>query len=325
MKKALLIPFAVSLAFSLFTGTALAAGGYRFTAVTDDSYDSLVIAELLPVNVIQSPDKLEIRKIYEVGPKVSPDRLPHDTFESGGYVYKCNDILREAILYEEQKSMSMTINEESEKNDVNSVLALLPQFRHEEDESGYSGVLTLNMASIKSEISCYGIISIPYSVTRTYPNLCFMDTRCIPNTVEDDGCMLTLRNIQWSDNTVINESAGIFGGYTAHALYNGTKTSSYIKSYAITAEYTGEVSRKNIDKIRYTVIFTGSLLPESSLSTAQSSQENASDDTETASVKERNEKSGWFYLSMILSILALLVSGASLFLTIRGKGWKNIF
>jgi len=324
MKKTLLIPFVVSLVFTLFTGTAFAAVAGRFSAVTDKSHDSLVTGELLPVNIIQSPDKLEIRKIYELGPDDTPDRLPREDFERDGFTYECGDILREEILGGEQKFVTMAVSVESEKNDLNSILTLLPQFRQEQDEYGYSGILTLNTASIKSEIASYGISSSPYSVSRTYPNLPDKHVQCIPDTIDDNGSLLTLQHIQWIGRASANGCVVTPGHYTAYALYSGTRTSSYINSYTITAEYTGQVFKKSVDKIRYTVIFNGSPSPGPSLLAAQNVLENTTADTETAPIKGLNEKPGWFYLSIIFSIVAILVSGVSLYFALRGKSWKNV-
>jgi len=318
MRKALLIPLAVYFTFTAATGTVLAAAAKRPPA--DSSYGFLIPVEMLPVEVIHAPDKLEIRKIYELEPGDYSNQLPRDDFKRNGYTYECGDILREAVLVEDQKLMTVTVSLESEKDDLNSVLSLLPQYRQEEDEDGYSGILMLDMASIRSEVSGYGVSSGPYSVTRIYPNLLYTDTRLIPNTIYDDGCMLTLQNIYWSGgNTAVVSSMEFHGYYTAYADYSGIKTSSYIKSYSITARYTGEASKKIIDKIRYTVVFTGSLITDP-MTSSQVNEENALVGSKTSMIEERDQMSGKFNLPTIFSILALLVSGVSLFLTKRSHG-----
>ena len=45
--------------------------------------------------------------------------------------------------------------------------------------------------------------------------------------------------------------------YTAIATYTGSATSSYIKGYVVTAEYSGTVSRIALNKVRYVAIFEG--------------------------------------------------------------------
>ena len=47
--------------------------------------------------------------------------------------------------------------------------------------------------------------------------------------------------------------------YTA-GTYTGTATSSYVKGYTVTADYTGTVSRIALNKVRYVAIFEGTPL-----------------------------------------------------------------
>ena len=45
--------------------------------------------------------------------------------------------------------------------------------------------------------------------------------------------------------------------YTAVATYTGTATSTYVKGYTVTAEYTGTVSCIELNRVHYVVIFEG--------------------------------------------------------------------
>ena len=45
--------------------------------------------------------------------------------------------------------------------------------------------------------------------------------------------------------------------YTAVATYSGSATSSYVKGYTVTADYTGTVSRIALNRVRYVAIFEG--------------------------------------------------------------------
>ena len=47
------------------------------------------------------------------------------------------------------------------------------------------------------------------------------------------------------------------GTYTAVATYTGSATSSYVKGYTVTADYTGTVSRIALNRVRYVAIFEG--------------------------------------------------------------------
>ena len=45
--------------------------------------------------------------------------------------------------------------------------------------------------------------------------------------------------------------------FTAVAVYIGSATSSYVKGYTVTADYTGTVSRIALNRVRYVAIFEG--------------------------------------------------------------------
>lgn len=311
MRKALLMAVALCAVISLCAGTALAVDTNGSAAVPGGSDNSSDSAELLPVDVIQDPEQLEVRKIYELSPGIDPGRLPRDGFERGGYAYECADILRDVVIGEETKAVTMTETAESAKNDMNTVLALLPQFKEYTDEDGFAGMLLLNTATIKSEVSGYGSSSTPYTVSRSYPNLSDADTQYIPKTIDDNGKTLQLQDVQWqTDNTMNVDDYEIGDRYTAIVTYGGTKTSSYVKGYNITADYTGEVTRKGVTVIRYTVIFTGTEIPApppepSPEITSAPDADAASDGKQTSAPGQ-----GSGGLPILISVLALLGSGA---------------
>ena len=96
------------------------------------------------------------------------------------------------------------------------------------------------------------------SAIRSYPNLASQDTASIPKSIEEDGRILTLQNIDWrTDNTTGMSGYAIGDRYTAVATYTGTATSSYVTGYTVTADYTGTVSRIALNRVRYVAIFEG--------------------------------------------------------------------
>ena len=312
MKKIITAACAICLAVVLSAGTALAADTSGSSAVIDSEGS----AELMPVDVVTNADQLEIRKVYELSPGVDPDRLPRDGFERGGYAYECTDILREVVIGEESKPITVTETAESKKNDMDTVLGLLPQFKEYSDEDGFTGNLLLNTATIKSEVSGYGSSSTPYTVSRSYPNLSDADTQHIPKTIDDNGKTLQLQDVQWrTDNTMNVDDYEIGDRYTAIVTYGGTKTSSYVKGYNITADYSGEVLRKGVTVIRYTVIFTGTAIPE---------PEPSPEEPEPSPTPDTNPASGQIgggiiWLPILLSILALLGCGTSVYLILKNR------
>ena len=215
--------------------------------------------ELLPMDIVYYPNHLEIRKIYEMKASVNPSMIPRDKFKRDDIQYECTDILREVKIGEETKKHIEVETIDSTKNDIETILKVLPLTKEVLTEDGFFGVLYLNTSTIKSEVSGYGSTSSSVSITRTYPNLYDKDTQYIPKSVTENNITYTLADIQWqTDNTYNVDDYEIGSRYTAFASYSGTKTSSYVKGYKITAEYTGELCRTGVSVIQYTVIFSGS-------------------------------------------------------------------
>ena len=120
------------------------------------------------------------------------------------------------------------------------------------------GTLTLRLDTVQVEPSGYGSSTKQLSVKRSYPNLAEQDTQYIPKSIEDGGRTLTLSDIQWqTDNTANMDGYAVADRYTAVATYTGSATSSYVKGYTVTADYTGTVSRIALNRVRYVAIFEG--------------------------------------------------------------------
>lgn len=138
------------------------------------------------------------------------------------------------------------------------MLALLPQEREFITDDGLIGTLTLRLDTVQVEPSGYGSSTKQLSVKRSYPNLAEQDTQYIPKSIEDGGRTLTLSDIQWqTDNTANMDGYAVADRYTAVATYTGSTTSSYVKGYTVTADYTGTVSRIALNRVRYVAIFEG--------------------------------------------------------------------
>ena len=247
MKKAI-ASFTASLL--LLTALALPVGA----AATDLAAPGA----LLPVDIVLNQEAREIRKVYDLPPSTDPSTLPRDPFDRDGCRYDCTDILREVIIGSETQPLTQTETVESEKKDMETLLALLPQEKEVTTEEGFSGTLRLDLDSIKTEPSGYGSKTSPVTASRSYPNLSDADTKYLPKTIEEGGRTLVLQDVQWrTDNTYNADDYEIGDRFTAVCTYGGTKTSSYVKGYTTTADYTGEVYRTGVTVIRYTVIYTG--------------------------------------------------------------------
>lgn len=213
---------------------------------------------ILPVDVIVDQEAQEIHKVYDLSPSVDPSAIPREDFERDGLRYACSDILREVVMGDETQTLTRTETVESKNKELETILALFPQEKDVATEDGFSGTLYLNLNSLRTEVSGYGSSTKNVNTTRTYPNLSSADTSHLPKTISDGGRTMTLQNVQWqTDNTYNADDYEIGDRFTAICTYSGTQTSSYVKGYTTTAEYTGEVQRTGVTMMRYTVIFNG--------------------------------------------------------------------
>ena len=204
-----------------------------------------------PTSVTVSEDGGEVRKIYDLSPEEDPAGIPRSDFEQDGFHYTLTDLLKQELPEYEERQHTETVSLQSKNKDMASVLALLPQEREFITEDGFTGTLTLKLDTVQVEVSGYGSSTKEVSAQRSYPNLESQDTQYIPKTIEEDGRTLTLQSIDWqTDNTASVDGYALGDRFTAVATYTGSATSSYIKGYTVTADYTGTVSRIALNKTR---------------------------------------------------------------------------
>ena len=214
-----------------------------------------------PTSVTRSEDGTEIRKVYDLGPEEDPAGIPRSDFQQDGVRYTLVDLLKQELPENESRQHVETVTLESKNKDMASVLELLPQQREFVTDDGLSGTLTLQLDTVQVEVAGYGSSTREVSATRSYPNLASQDTANIPKTIEDNGRTLTLQNISWqTDNTANTDGYAMGDRFTAVATYTGSATSSYIKGYVVTADYSGTVSRIALNRTRYVAIFEGTPL-----------------------------------------------------------------
>ena len=205
-----------------------------------------------PTAVTRSEDGGEIRKMYDLGPEDDPAGIPRSDFEQEGFHYTLTDLLKQELPANESRQHTETVSVPSQSKDMGAVLALLPQTKEFVTEDGLAGTLALKLDTVKVEVAGYGSSTKSITATRTYPGLADQDTQYLPKSIEDNGHTLTLQSVNWQE-----EASGHF---TAIGTYSGSATSSYVKGYTVTADYTGTVSRINLNKIRYVAIFEGEAL-----------------------------------------------------------------
>ena len=214
-----------------------------------------------PTSVTRSEDGAQIRKVYDLGPQDDPAGISRSDFQQEGFHYTLTDLLKQEAPEREERFHTETVTLDSKSKDMESVLALLPAQREFTTEDGLTGTLNLKLDTVNVEVSGYGSTTKAVSVSRSYPNLSSQDTSYIPKEITDNGRTLELASIDWqTDNTANEDGYAVADRYTAIATYTGSATSSYIKGYVVTAEYSGTVSRIALNKVRYVAIFEGTPL-----------------------------------------------------------------
>ena len=204
---------------------------------------------LYPVEVTEymEGDSSRLKKIYVLTPADDPSLIPTDDFDREGQTYTLLDITRQDQVETDTRDYTETVTLESKTKDMDAILPQLTATLEVDTEEGYTGVLTLDTASIQVEAAGYSTSTRALTAARTYPNLSDADVSLIPKSIEDGGRTLELANIQWQE-------AGEF--YTANATYTGTASSKYATGYTVTAEYSGEVSRTTNDTVTYAAVFS---------------------------------------------------------------------
>ena len=218
-----------------------------------------------PTSVSRSEDGAQIRKVYDLGPQDDPAGISRSDFQQEGFHYTLTDLLKQESPEREERFHTETVTLDSKSKDMESVLALLPAQREFTTEDGLTGTLSLKLDTVQVDVAGYGSSTRQVSATRSYPNLAGQDTSYIPKEITDNGRTLELASIDWRAENAANEDGSAAADrYTAVVTYTGTATSSYVKGYVVTAQYSGTVSRIALNKIRYVAIFEGTplALPE---------------------------------------------------------------
>ena len=249
MKKRIVMLLCTAvLALGLTLAPAMASGGPFYPIKVDEyTYGPL--------------DELRISKVYQLSLSDDPSGIPTEDFERGGRRYYLLDMIKEDEIGVDTQDYTDTITMDSDTNDLSKILKQLEPHREVTTEDGHTGLLALDYTSVKVEAKGYKTNTRSLSATRTYPNLAGQDTQYIPKTIQDGGRTLTLQDVSWqTDNTGSLDGYALGDRYTAVATYTGSATSSYVKGYTVTADYTGTVSRIALNKTRYVAIFEGTPL-----------------------------------------------------------------
>ena len=266
-----------------------------------------------PTSVTCSEDGTEIRKAYDLSPEEDPTGIPRSDFEQDGFHYTLSDLLKQELPEYEERTHTETVTLDSPDKDMGSVLALLPQEKEFITEDGLKGTLSLQLETVKVEAAGYGSTTKRVTATRSYPNLSGQDTQYVPKSIEEDGRTLTLESIDWqTDNTTNVDGYAMGDRFTAVATYTGSATSSYVKGYTVTADYTGTVSRIILNKTRYVAVFKGEPLE-------QPEQEQPPAENPESELESTHSSFPWRVVLIPLGVVALAGAGIGAGIVLRRR------
>lgn len=219
-------------------------------------------AALYPMSVetYDTPAGREMVKRYELVEGQNPSNIPREDFEENGYTYKLSDITKESLVTKDEKETTETITIATKSKEINEVIKEIPEEKEFTTADGYTGVLKLDVNSIKTDAAGYKNYSYTITDTREYPGLTSTDTSQIPKTIQKNGKTLSLANVDWKSANVENiDYTNVANVYTAVATYSAAATGSSVTGYQTTAEYKGTVTKTDMKGTVYTARFTGTV------------------------------------------------------------------
>ena len=196
-------------------------------------------------------------KTYTVAPGTDPQSLIEEPFEYEGYTYTFSSITKEEILFQDSQTHTETVTVETENGELSDVLtALSPKM--EFCDGRYAGTLNLDHTTIHTEAAGYTTKSYTVSEIREIGDLDSNDMAYVPATAVKDGKTIPLQSVDWQvQGTALVDDILVPSRYKAIATYSGKAYYNAATGYITTAEYTGEVSCREIENVIYTVTYTG--------------------------------------------------------------------
>ena len=130
-------------------------------------------AALYPTEVLETVegDCRRLEKVYLLTAADNPANIPTADFEREGYRYTLLDVTRQDYTESETREHTETVTLDSSTKDMDKIMPKLAATREITTEDGFTGILTLDTASIQVEAAGYGSSSRTVTATRTYPNL----------------------------------------------------------------------------------------------------------------------------------------------------------
>ena len=296
-----------------------------------------VVNYLYPVSVLETQEngKRVIIKTYELVSNEKPKDISRESFIRDGWLYELADITKQETASNDTREHIETVTFNTDTKDMEAILKLLDPTMEYTAGDKYTGVLSLDMSSIKVETA--GTKSNAYTVkaTREYPNLSSNDTSVIPKSITENGRTLTLSNVDWKTNNVTIDYDSIPDSYTAVVTYTATAYRTVVTGYITTAEYNGILKKDITGKTVYKAYFIGVqiIVPEETITQPTTEPETEAEaeiiNEDVEPTGETESKIAWIpeniggYLPLIITGFAGTGLGGGLMLLYKNKKNKR--
>jgi len=280
------------------------------------------LPKLYPTNIYEVLENgvRWIVKTYELGAGESPADIPRDSFErsagtsGAGWNYSLTDITKKETASADVREHVEVAKLNTGTKDMEAILRQLEPTMEFTSEDGYTGVLALDVASIKVETAGTKTTSYTASAKREYPHLSSNDTSLLPKSITDGGRTLNLASVEWKTNyTMTVDYEQIPASYTAVVTYTAPASNTVVTGYNTTAEYKGSLSKLNQGVTIYTAYFMGTeIVPERTPLEIIDPEETGEDTAEVEETEEQtadDEKDKSPLLSFIPIALFILLLG----------------
>ena len=268
-------------------------------------------------------------KTYTVSPETDPATLIEEPFTYEGYTYTYSDMTKQENPFSDSKAKTETVTVTTDRNDLNDILeALEPTL--EFDDGTYSGTLSLDHTSIRTEASGQEFRSKVITATKEIGNLDCNDMSYVPSTTVKDGLTLALSSVDWQvQSTVLVDDLLVPATYKAVAVYSGKAYYYADTSYVSTAEYKGTVTCDQIRDITYTVTYVGTpvraaatpAVTDRPIEQTVPSEKPAEDTVRSSALQEAAGSRVWIYVGAGVLLLALI--GGGIVLAVRAANKKK--
>ena len=115
-------------------------------------------------------DARRLEKIYLLSASDDPAGIPTADFDREGWHYTLLDVTRQDNSETDTRDYTETVTLDSKSKDMDAIMPQLAATMEVTTEDGYTGVLTLDTASIKVEAAGYKSSSRTVTATRSYPD-----------------------------------------------------------------------------------------------------------------------------------------------------------